>query len=84
LDTDLHKAREVFDINFWGTLAMIQAFAPLVIAAGGTVVNTSSILSILNTPYSSIYNASKAAISIFDEVLRLELAPLGVGVLTTV
>jgi len=58
---------------------MNQAFAPLLVE--GRL--TSSILSILNTPYSSIYNASKAALSLFSEVLRLEVAAFGVRVITT-
>jgi short-subunit dehydrogenase len=84
LDVDIEKAKATLDTNFWGVLACTQAFAPLLIAAKGTVIYISSILSILNTLYSSIYYASKAAITIFDEVLRLELAPFGVKVVTTI
>jgi 1-acylglycerone phosphate reductase len=84
LDVNVDKAKAMFDVNFWGKLACIQAFAPLVIAAQGTIVNTGSIVSILNVPYNSIYCASKAAITIFDEVLRVEMAPLKVKVLTTI
>lgn len=36
------------------------------------------------TLWLGLYNASKAALSLFDETLRLELAPFGVGVLTLV
>lgn len=36
------------------------------------------------TPKTGIYNASKGAIHVFDESIRLELAPLGVKVLTVV
>jgi 1-acylglycerone phosphate reductase len=71
LDVNVEKAKAMFDVNFWGMLARIQAFAPLVIAAQGTIVNTGSIVSVLNVPYNRIYCASKAAITIFDEVLRV-------------
>lgn len=84
LDVNTEKAKEIFDVNFWGTLSCVQAFASLLISAKGTIINTSSILSLLNTPYTSIYCASKAAITIFDQVLRLEMAPLGVKVVTTI
>ena len=84
LDVDIREAKATFDVNFWGVLSCIQAFAPLLIAAKGTVVNIGSFQSILNVPYSSIYSASKAAITIFDEVLRIELAVLGVQVVTVI
>ena len=84
LDTDISEAKELFEVNFWGTLSCIQAFTPLLIAAKGTIVNTSSILSILDQPFQSMYCASKAAVTIFDAVLRLELAPFDVKVVTTI
>ena len=84
LDANVEKAKAMFDVNFWGMLACIQAFALLVIAAQGTIVNTGSIVSVLNVPYNSIYCAPKAAITIFDEVLRVEMAPLKVKVLTAI
>lgn len=84
LDVDIGKAKAMFDVNFWGVLSCIKAFAPLLIAAKGTVINIGSILSLLNLPYSSIYCASKAAITIFDEVLRIEMAVLGVKVVTAI
>ena len=42
LDTPIERAKEVFDLNFWAPLAMLQAFAPLLIEAKGCVVNNSS------------------------------------------
>lgn len=43
LDTDIEKSREIFDVNFWGVIAMVQAFAPLLIASKGSIVNVCSI-----------------------------------------
>lgn len=84
LDVDIAEAKAMFDVNFWGLCSCIQAFASLLIAAKGTIVNIGSFQSVLNVPYSSIYSASKAAISIFDEILRIEMAVLGVNVVTVV
>lgn len=86
LDISIQKAREVFDVNFWGTVECVHAFAPLLMNAkdGGVIVNNSSILSVLNCPFQSIYNASKAAVSMYGEVLRLEMEPLDVRVVTLV
>ena len=43
LDTSIPEARRLFDINFFGVLETVQAFAPLLVEAGGCVVNNSSI-----------------------------------------
>ena len=51
LDTDMERAEEVFKTNVWGPLLLTQSFAPLLIEAGGMVVNISSIAGELNTPY---------------------------------
>jgi 1-acylglycerone phosphate reductase len=51
LDSDVEKGKEMFDVNFWGVLNMTEAFAPLLIAAQGTVVNNSSISRVLYLPW---------------------------------
>ena len=51
LDTNLETAKSMFEINIWGMLRVTQAFAPLVIAAKGTIVNISSVAARLNTPW---------------------------------
>ncbi|KAL7950860.1 hypothetical protein V8C42DRAFT_307765 [Trichoderma barbatum] len=84
LDTDTDEAQRMFDVNLWGPLAMIKAFASLIIQAKGTIVNTGSVAGYLNVTFGSLYSASKAALMRMSETLRLELAPLGVKVLTVV
>jgi len=48
LDVDLPAAKQLYDVNVWGPLAMVQAFAPLLIAAKGVVANQSSIDAVLS------------------------------------
>jgi 1-acylglycerone phosphate reductase len=48
LDTDLAEAKRQYDVNVWGPLAMVQAFAPLLIEAKGIVSNHSSIDAVLS------------------------------------
>jgi 1-acylglycerone phosphate reductase len=48
LDTDIDEAKRLYDVNVWGLLAMVQAFAPLLIEAKGVVFNQSSIDGALN------------------------------------
>ncbi|KAL9023105.1 MAG: hypothetical protein Q9196_007385 [Gyalolechia fulgens] len=82
IEADMATAKRLFDVNVLGLLAVTQAFAPMLIAAKGTVVNISSVGGILAMPWSGLYHASKAAVTILSETLRLELAPLGVTVTT--
>lgn len=55
LDASIDQSKRIFDINLWGTLAVTQAFAPLVIKAKGTIVNISSIFGHLNVPWMGRY-----------------------------
>lgn len=66
LDFDMKLAREMLDVNVWGVFAMIQAFAPLVIAAQGTIANMASVGVLLKPPYmgQSLYKTPKLPWSI--------------------
>jgi 1-acylglycerone phosphate reductase len=55
LDVPLEEGRKLFDLNFWAPLAMIQAFAPLLIEAQGCVVNQSSAAAYFPMPFGSQY-----------------------------
>ncbi|ROV95992.1 hypothetical protein VMCG_07958 [Cytospora schulzeri] len=82
LDVDVDKAKEVYDINLWGVVRMVQAFAGLLIKSKGRVVNVSSVGAVVNTPWIGVYSSSKAALNQFSDTLRLELSPFGVSVVT--
>ncbi|KAK3327467.1 putative short-chain dehydrogenase/reductase [Cercophora scortea] len=82
LDTSIAEAKRLYDLNVWAVLALTQAFAPMLIKARGAVLNIASINGVLDMAWSGIYNSSKAAEVSISESLRLELAPLGVRVLT--
>src|SRR4051812_11668931 len=43
LDEDIEKAKELFDLNVWSVLRMVQAFTPLLMASKGNVVYISSL-----------------------------------------
>lgn len=55
LDTSLEEAKKLFDLNFFGALAMMQAFGPMLVAAKGCVVNNSSVGGVFNFPFSSTH-----------------------------
>ncbi len=75
---DLDKIRLEMDTNFYGTLAMVRAFAPALAAGGGgAIVNVLSRLSWLSYPGATAYAASKAAAWSLTNGIRLELAEQG-------
>lgn len=74
-DLELSDARDIFETNLFGTMAMNKEFIPLLIAAQGRIVHVGSIAGILPVPFQSAYNASKAALHSYSDTLRVELAP---------
>lgn len=58
LDVNLDDARRLFELNFFAPLAVLQAFAPLLIEARGCVVNQSSAAGYIAMPFLSQYSSS--------------------------
>lgn len=74
-------ARAQLDTNFFGTLAMARAFAPVLGAnGGGVLVNMLSVLSWVSMSSTSAYSASKAATWSLTNGLRNELRAQGTRV----
>jgi NAD(P)-dependent dehydrogenase (short-subunit alcohol dehydrogenase family) len=74
-------AREVFETNVLGTIAMTQAVLPQMRERrAGVVVNVTSSVTLKSLPLLSVYTGSKAAVNAFTESLALELAPFDVRV----
>lgn len=78
---DLAGVRAEMDVNFWGTLSVIRAFAPVLAAnGGGRIVTMASALSWFAAPGAGAYAVSKAANWNMSNALRLELAAQGTQV----
>jgi NAD(P)-dependent dehydrogenase (short-subunit alcohol dehydrogenase family) len=76
----LDKLRWLFEVNFYGPLAVTQKFLPLIRQAHGRIVNVSSTASSIVAPFHGPYSASKLALNGLSDALRLELRSLGVKV----
>jgi NAD(P)-dependent dehydrogenase (short-subunit alcohol dehydrogenase family) len=75
LTGDLDGARREMDTNFFGTLSVVRAFAPVIERnGGGGILNVLSVLSWLSLPDTSGYCASKAAAWSMTNAVRAELA----------
>lgn len=78
----MENARHEMEINYFGTLAMCRAFAPVLASrGGGAIVNVCSVIGLVNLPINGTYCASKAAVHSLIQGLRAELAPRGIRVI---
>lgn len=77
--TPLDTARDVFEANVFGTIAMMQAVLPgMRERRSGAIVNVGSSSTLKPLPLLSVYRASKAAINALTESAALELAEFGI------
>ena len=73
--------REIFEINFFGQVATIQAFSAMVRKNRGRIVNITSVGVNLAIPFGGLLNSSKCTFGMLSDTLRLELKRFGVRVI---
>lgn len=74
----IEAAQAEMNVNYFGTLRMCRAFAPVLARnGGGAIVNVLSILGRVSLPTIGSYSASKAAAFSLTQGIRAELAPQG-------
>jgi NAD(P)-dependent dehydrogenase (short-subunit alcohol dehydrogenase family) len=74
----IETAQWEMNTNYFGTLSMVRAFAPILKRnGGGAIVNMLSVVSVANAPVFSSYSASKAALHSLTQGIRAELASQG-------
>ncbi|MEO1204530.1 MAG: SDR family oxidoreductase, partial [Pseudomonadota bacterium] len=83
LDEPVETVQADMNVNYFGTLAMTRAFAPVLERnKNAAIVNVASIVAFVNMPGIGGYSASKAALFSMSQGLRIELAPRGISVHT--
>jgi NAD(P)-dependent dehydrogenase (short-subunit alcohol dehydrogenase family) len=81
-ETSLVELRELFDVQFFGAVALTRALLPQFRERGsGAIVQMSSIGGQLSFAGFGAYSATKSALEGLSEALAAELAPYGVRVL---
>lgn len=70
--------RECFEVDFFGTVRIVQAFIPDVIRNCGTIAVVGSLAGRVAVPFLSPYAATKFALEGFCDSLRREMNPFGV------
>lgn len=80
---DTQIAEEIMRVNYFGVINTFSPFMrPMKARGHGQLAVISSIASFRGTPNSGAYSASKAAVNVWSESLRLRLIPYGVGLTT--
>jgi len=78
-ETHIDDIKNVFETNFYGIVRVCQAVLPYMRKRkSGQIINISSIASEMGLPFRAYYSASKAAVDVFTEALRMELKPFNI------
>jgi NADP-dependent 3-hydroxy acid dehydrogenase YdfG len=82
-ELDLDELRTQLETNVVGVVAVTRAVVPQMVERGnGRIVNIGSVSGVTATPFSGAYCASKAAVHLISDSMRMELAPFGIRVIT--
>ncbi len=80
-ETPHKEIANAFDINFHGPLHMIKAVLPQMrTQKKGLIINITSIAGYMGLPYRGVYSASKGALEIITEAIRMETKDFGVHI----
>ena len=78
-ETPLEEIENAFQTNFLGPMAVIQGVLPIMrTQQSGLILNITSIAGYMGLPYRGIYSATKAALEIATEALRMEVKGFGI------
>ena len=81
LELPLEQLRGIFETNVVGAIAVTQAVFPYMAERrAGRIINIGSVVGVLPTPFAGAYCASKSALHMLSEVMRMEVAPFGIDV----
>ncbi|MFC2695280.1 MAG: SDR family NAD(P)-dependent oxidoreductase [Lactobacillus sp.] len=83
LTAKMQETTDMFQVNVLGLMYLTRLIGKMMLEQkAGQIINFGSIAGKIPTTKSAAYSASKAAVIQFSNVLRLELKPFGVHVMT--
>ncbi|MCG5480901.1 MAG: oxidoreductase [Ensifer alkalisoli] len=75
------QAQALFDVNVFGVLRVTNAVLPIMRSQGkGRIINISSVLGLIPSPYNALYASTKHAVEGYSESLDHELRTFGIRV----
>ena len=70
-----------FETNFFGPIDVMKAVLPQMrLQKSGLIINITSIAGYMGLPYRSVYSASKGALELITEALRMEVKGFGITI----
>lgn len=80
-ESSLRQAKAIFEVNLFGVIRMTNAVLPFMRRQrSGRIVNISSVLGLIPSPFSALYASSKHAIEGYSESLDHEVRGSGIRV----
>ncbi len=80
-DTPTDEMRKVFNTNFFGAIDVMKAVLPQMRKQqSGLIINVTSIAGYMGLPFRGIYSASKGALELVTEAVRMEVKSFGITV----
>jgi NAD(P)-dependent dehydrogenase (short-subunit alcohol dehydrogenase family) len=75
----LEEIKNNFETNFFGPIEVMKAVLPQMRSQqSGLIINVTSIAGYMGLPYRSVYSASKGALELITEALRMEVKSFGI------
>jgi NAD(P)-dependent dehydrogenase (short-subunit alcohol dehydrogenase family) len=77
----MEEIKNNFETNFFGPIEVMKAVLPQMRSQqSGLIINITSIAGYMGLPYRSIYSASKGALELITESLRMEVKSFGIQI----
>ncbi len=82
-ETPTDEMRKVFDTNFFGAIDVMKAVLPQMRKQqSGLIINVTSIAGYMGLPFRGIYSATKGALELVTEAIRMEVKIFGIQIVT--
>lgn len=77
----IQEIKNNFETNFFGPIEVMKAVLPQMRSQeSGLIINITSIAGYMGLPYRSVYSASKGALGLITEALRMEVKSFGIHI----
>ncbi len=77
----MEEIKNNFETNFFGPIEVMKAALPQMrVQQSGLIINITSIAGYMGLPYRSVYSASKGALELITEALRMEVKSFGIQI----